>query len=137
MNVYETITILDASLGDDTVEASIKRIKDLIVADGGEVLKVDPWGRRKLSYAINKHSRGYYVLFLFKAPSATIKKLEGLFKVFDPVIKFIVVKLEKKQRDHALKAIADAAAAAAAAAATPAPAPAAPAAAPETPAATV
>jgi small subunit ribosomal protein S6 len=74
VTVYETIAIIDASLPDETIEASVERIKDIITGDGGEVLKVDPWGKRKLAYEIKKHARGYYVLILFKAPASTTKK---------------------------------------------------------------
>ena len=99
MNTYENIVIFNPSLSDEEIEAATTRIKDLIAADQGEILKVDPWGRRKLAYEINKQSRGFYTLFLFKAPSTVVKKLEELYKVFDPVFKYMVVKLEKKQRD--------------------------------------
>jgi small subunit ribosomal protein S6 len=126
VTVYETIAILDASLPDETIEASVERIKDIITGDGGEVLKVDPWGKRKLAYEIKKHARGYYVLILFKAPASTTKKLEEFFRVHDPVFRYMHVKLEKKQREAALRALAEAEAAAKAAEAdtTPAEAPA-------------
>jgi len=108
MNIYESIIIFDSSLSDEAHEAAITRIKSLITDSGGEVLKVDNWGRRKLAYAINKHSKGIYTLLLFKCPSSTIKQLEGFYKVFDPVIKYMVIKLEKKQRDAALASLAPA-----------------------------
>lgn len=105
MNVYECIVILDAELADEAIEASLNKIRDLIAAEGGEVLKTDPWGRRKMAYEINKRQRGYYVLLLFRAPAAAVKKLEGLFKVTDTVVKFMVIKLEKKMREAALKSL--------------------------------
>lgn len=107
MNIYETIIIFDASLTDEATESSIQRVKDLITAEGGEVLKTDPWGRRRMTYEINKHQRGYYVLFLFKAPPATIKKMEDFFKVHDPVVKTMTVRLEKKQREAALRSLVE------------------------------
>jgi small subunit ribosomal protein S6 len=125
MNVYETIVVFDANLSDDSTAEAIEKVKGAIASGGGEVHKVEPWGRRKLAYEINKHARGYYALFLYSAPSALNKSLEGLFKVFDPVIKYMIVRLEKKQREHALAALA-----APAAPAAPAAAPAAPQAAP-------
>ncbi|MDP2167043.1 MAG: 30S ribosomal protein S6 [Thermodesulfovibrionales bacterium] len=106
MNVYENIVIFDASLSDEAIESAAEKIKDLITGSGGEILKVDAWGRRKLSYEINKQSKGFYALFLFRAPSPVIKKLEELYKVFDPVIKFIVIKLEKKQEKAAIASLA-------------------------------
>ncbi|MEC4676232.1 MAG: 30S ribosomal protein S6 [Nitrospirota bacterium] len=117
MDIYENIVILNAELPDEEINTAISRISDVVVKAGGEILKTDLWGRKKLAYEINKHSKGYYVLLIFKTPPATIKKLEELYKVFDPVIKFMVVKLGPKQikRLESVQAAAEAAAAEAAA----------------------
>jgi small subunit ribosomal protein S6 len=106
MNIYENFVILNASLSDEEITAAVSRIKDLVVNAGGEVIRADHWGRRKLSYEIKKQTKGFYVLFVYKAPAATIKKLEELYKVFDPVIKFMVIKLGPKQVKHLEKALA-------------------------------
>lgn len=98
MNLYEKIIILDANLEDPAADEVIQKIIDVIVKQGGEVLKTDKWGRRKLAYELNKHSKGNYVLLLFKAPPAAIAELERFCKVTDAVIKFMVVKLTKKKQ---------------------------------------
>ncbi|MBA3060323.1 MAG: 30S ribosomal protein S6 [Nitrospirota bacterium] len=103
MNIYENIVILNASLGDEEIETASGKIKDLITNSGGEILKTDVWGRRKLAYEIKKQKKGFYLLLVFKSPSAAIKKLEDYYKVFDPVVKYMVIKLEKKQAETALK----------------------------------
>jgi small subunit ribosomal protein S6 len=97
MNVYENMIILNAAITDEEADAAVGRIKDLITGQGGEVLKVDVWGRRKLAYEIKKQKKGLYVLIFYKAPAATIKKLEEFFKVFDSVLKYIVFRLGRKQ----------------------------------------
>ncbi len=97
MNIYENIIIMNAAISDEEVEAAVTKIKDLVTGQGGEVLKVDVWGRRKLAYDINKQKKGLYVLLIYKTPAATVKKLEDFYKVFDVVLKYMVVKLEKKQ----------------------------------------
>jgi len=106
MNIYENIVILNASLSDEEIETASGKIKDLITNSGGEILKTDVWGRRKLAYEIKKQKKGFYLLLVFKSPSAAIKKLEGYYKVFDPVVKYMVIKLEKKQAEAALKSTA-------------------------------
>ncbi len=103
MNIYENIVILNASLGDEEIETASGKIKDLITNSGGEILKTDVWGRRKLAYEIKKQKKGFYLFLVFKSPSAAIKKLEDYYKVFDPVVKYMVIKLEKKQAEAALK----------------------------------
>lgn len=122
MNLYECITILDAGLNDETINEAIEKIQGIITKGGGEILKTDKWGRRKLAYEINHHSRGFYVLFLYRAPSDVNRKIEDTFKVFDPVIKFMLMRLDKKQASGTLKALEAEKKAKAAAAAAPAPA---------------
>ncbi|MFZ6017617.1 MAG: 30S ribosomal protein S6 [Nitrospirota bacterium] len=97
MNIYENIVILNASLTDEEIESSIAKIKDLITNSGGEVLKIDNWGRKKLAYEIKKQKKGFYVLLIYKTPTSTIKRLEEFYKVFDHVIKYMIIKLSMKQ----------------------------------------
>ena len=116
MNIYENIIILNASLTDEETEASTKKIKDLITNSGGEILKADVWGRRKLANELKKQKKGFYVFLVFRSASSLIRKLEDYYKVFDPVIKYMVIKLEKKQSAHVLESLSQAEAAAKAAA---------------------
>jgi small subunit ribosomal protein S6 len=97
MNIYENIIIMNAAISDEEAEAAVTKIKDLVTGQGGEVLKVEAWGRRKLAYEIKKQKKGLYVLLIYKTPAATVKKLEDFYKVSDSVLKYMVVKLEKKQ----------------------------------------
>lgn len=123
MNYYENIVILDDTLPEEDLRAAIEKIKGVMQDAGGQIVKTDEWGMRKLAYELNKHKRGFYVLYNLKAPATAIQKLEEFYRIYDPVMKHMVIKLEKKQT-RALEASIQAAAAAAA------PAPAAPAAAP-------
>ena len=103
MNYYEKVIILDADLDDSAVDETVGKIKDLIVKQGGEILKTDKWGRRKLAYELNKHQKGNYILLLFKTPPATIGHLEKHCRLVDTIIKFMIVKLIKpKQIEAAL-----------------------------------
>lgn len=97
MNWYESMVILNSTLNDEEIKSAVDKVSDLITNSGGEVYKADNWGRRKLAYELNKQKMGVYIFYLFRAPSATVGKLEGYFKVFDPVIKFMVIKLGRKQ----------------------------------------
>lgn len=121
MNVYENIVIFNAALSEEALEAANKKVKDLIIAGGGEILKTDLWGRRKLGYEINKHKQGHFILYLFRSPSTAVRPLEDLYKIFEPVIKYMIIKLEKKQREAAVAAVNKENAAREAAAAAPKP----------------
>ncbi|MCL5063163.1 MAG: 30S ribosomal protein S6 [Nitrospirae bacterium] len=97
MNIYENVVILNPSLNEEEMKSAVDKITDLIKNSGGDVLKIDNWGKKKLAYELNKQRMGVYVIFLFKSPAPVVKKIEDYFKVFDPVLKFMVVKLGKKQ----------------------------------------
>ncbi len=97
MNIYENIVILNASPSDEEIESAAKKIKDLITNSGGEILKMDVWGRRKLANEIKKQRKGFYILFVIRSAPSLIRRLEDYYKVFDPVIKYMVIKLGKKQ----------------------------------------
>lgn len=107
MNIYETAVIINPNLSEEETRSAIEKINNLIKSNGGEVLKVDNWGKRKLAYELNKHKVGFYSFLLFKAPSELIKKLEAYFKVFDVVIKYMVIKLTKHQISALPKGLVD------------------------------
>lgn len=108
MNIYENIVILNASLSDEDLETATGKIKDLIAKSGGEMLKIDVWGRKKLADEIKKHKKGFYILFVFRADPSLIKKVEDYYKVFDPVIKYMIIRLEKKQAAHVINVLSQA-----------------------------
>ena len=97
MNFYENIVILDPNLDEKATEEAIERVKNIIVKKGGDVFRSENWGHRKLAYDIKKHKKGTYVLILFKAPPSTIAELEKFYKVFDLALKFMVIKLGRKE----------------------------------------
>jgi small subunit ribosomal protein S6 len=107
MNTYENIVILNASLSDEEIETATGKIKDLITNAGGEILKADVWGRRKLAYEVRKHKKGFYLLLLFRSDPSLISKLEDYYKVYDPVIKFMVIKPDKKMLKSVVPAKAE------------------------------
>ncbi len=110
MHYYEQITIIDPNLDDTAIEATVQRIKDVIIKQGGEIIKAENWGRRKLAYELNKYQKGCYIFLLFKSPPSTIVELEKLGKVVDAIIKFMVVRLIKKKQIEAIIASASRAA---------------------------
>src|SRR5574341_2287203 len=98
MPIYESIFIINANLPDDETNAVIKKMQDVVAKQGGEMLKLEDWGKKKLAYEINKHKRGHYAFFQFKAGPTAVSELERTYKLTDSVIKFLTVKLEKELR---------------------------------------
>lgn len=98
MNRYELTYIIDTALEETARKELIEKVSALIAANGGEVEKVDEtWGKRRLAYAINYKTEGWYVLVTFKAPAELPRELERNLEIYDSVIRYLVVKiLEKK-----------------------------------------
>lgn len=104
MNLYEKIMILNPGLDTKAVEETVEKVKEKITKQGGEILKSENWGTRKLAYELNKQDKGIYILLLFKSPPSTILELERFCKVTDTIIKFMVVRLQKKKQIEAVMA---------------------------------
>ena len=102
MNYYEKVMILNPDLDDSSAEEIVGKIKDIITKQGGEIIKVDNWGRRKLAYELNKQQKGNYVLLHFRAPSTTVLEIEKYCKLIDTILKFMVLKITKKKQIDAI-----------------------------------
>ncbi|MEJ5226614.1 30S ribosomal protein S6 [Thermodesulfovibrio sp.] len=96
-NFYEKVVLLQPALSEEEVQEAIQKISTLIKENSGEILKVENWGKKKLAYKLNKQNMGYYVFFIFKSPSAAIRKFEEFYRVYDPVFKFMIIRLTKQQ----------------------------------------
>lgn len=100
---YETLFIIHPDRVEEK-DAVLEKLAEIIKADGGEILKTDEWGLRKLAYPIEKKKQGYYILMEFAAPAETPLKLEQFYRIDERVVRFIVVKLEEKYEPEAIAA---------------------------------
>ena len=94
MNQYEVMYIIDATLEDSARVELIERFSELVKKNGGEIDRVDEWGKRRLAYAIQYKTEGYYVLMYIAAPSELPKELERNFQINDNVLRYLVVRYE-------------------------------------------
>ena len=97
MNKYEVVYIIDPAVEEEARKALIARFNDLIANNGGTVEKVEEWGKRRLAYAIDYKTEGYYVLVNFQAEAELPKELERNLQISDSVIRYQVIKqIERK-----------------------------------------
>ena len=94
MNQYEVMYVIDSALEDGARVELIHRFSELVKKNGGEVDRVDEWGKRRLAYAINYKTEGYYVLMYIKAPSELPRELERNLQIADSVLRYLVVRYE-------------------------------------------
>ena len=98
MNRYELTYIIDTAMEETARKELIEKVSALIAANGGEVEKVDEtWGKRRLAYAINYKTEGWYVLVTMKAPAELPRELERNLQINENVLRYLVVKLEEKR----------------------------------------
>jgi small subunit ribosomal protein S6 len=117
MRRYETVWVINADLPDEEVKAAIDKFSRIINAQGGLLVGLDDWGRRKLAYKVKGTARGYYVVADFAGLPATVKELERNYRIDDRIIRYHTTKKSDKVDLEALKAEAAARAQAVAAAA--------------------
>ena len=91
MRKYEIMLILPAEADDQAVSAVVERIKSVIDGSGGEVSKVDSWGRRRLAFEIDKQTEGFYVVAEMSADPASIRELDRVLSLADDVVRFKVL----------------------------------------------
>lgn len=98
MNRYEMIYIIDTGLEEAARKELIEKVSGLITANGGEIEKVDEtWGKRRLAYAIDYKTEGWYVLVTFQAPAELPRELERNLQINENVLRYLVVKLVEKR----------------------------------------
>jgi small subunit ribosomal protein S6 len=83
---------------DDRIAAIIDRTTRQLAADGGQIIKVAPWGRRRLAYPIARHREGSYHIIVFEAPTTSIAELERGLLITEEVLRHLVVRQERPAR---------------------------------------
>ena len=103
MNHYETVFILTPVLSDEQMKETVAKFTKLLADKGAEIVNEEIWGLKKMAYAIEKKSTGFYNLLEFKAEPSVIKTLETGFRRDEKVIRFMTVKLDKYAVEYAEK----------------------------------
>ena len=94
MNKYETMYIINSAVEDEARQQLIERFSGIITAGGGNVEKIDDWGKRKLAYEIQDMTDGHYILMHFESNPELPKELERNFKINEKVMRFLVIRKE-------------------------------------------
>jgi small subunit ribosomal protein S6 len=98
MRRYELMLVLRPDVADDRSQAVIDRTTRQIVASGGQIVKVAPWGRRRLAYPIQRHREGSYHIVLFDAPGEAVTELERGLLITEEVLRHLVTRVERPAR---------------------------------------
>ena len=91
---YETIFVVDLTLGEDGVKGLVEKFTSLIAANA-ETESVNEWGVRKLAYPIEDMNKAYYVLVRFKSEHAFPAELTRIFNITDGILRSFVLACEE------------------------------------------
>ena len=97
MNKYELVYIIAPDVDEEGRKALHERVNDLIVRDGGEVTKVEDWGKRRLAYAIDYKTEGWYCLVNFNGDGEMPREIERNLGIIDQVIRYQVIRVLEKR----------------------------------------
>jgi small subunit ribosomal protein S6 len=89
---YELMLVLRPDAPDERASAVIDRTTRYVVAEGGQIVKVAPWGRRRLAYPIERYREGSYHIIVFESPAEAIAELERSLQITEDVLRYLVVR---------------------------------------------
>jgi len=95
MRRYELMLVLRPDVADDRAQAVIDRTTRQISAGGGQIVKVAPWGRRRLAYQIDRYREGSYHIVLFESPAEAIVEIERSLLITEEVLRHLVTRVER------------------------------------------
>ena len=87
---YEAMVVFSTKAGDEAVAELVAKLKDMIEANG-TLAEVDEWGKRKLAYAINYETEGYYVIYTFESKPDFPAEFDRVLNITDGVLRSLVI----------------------------------------------
>ncbi|MDO4937617.1 MAG: 30S ribosomal protein S6 [Sutterellaceae bacterium] len=96
MRHYELCVIVHPDQSEQ-VPSMIERYKNLVLEQGGQIHRIEDWGRRQLAYPIQKLVKAHYVLLNIECTDATLAEIENGFRFNDAILRHLVVKTKKAE----------------------------------------
>ena len=101
---YEFTFVTKADLPETEKAKVLTGYEDILKRNGGEILKREDWGMKKLAYPIKKNFKGHYVFYDFASLPENIAECERLLRIDDNVLRHLVVKTHDRVDIEARKA---------------------------------
>ena len=98
MRRYELMMVLRADLPEDRMQSTLERVIRAVAGSGGQIVKVSPWGRRRLAYEIDHQRDGSYHIVVFEADPPFVQELERSLLISEEVLRYLITRLERPAR---------------------------------------
>lgn len=93
MRHYEIVFIVHPDQSEQ-VPAMVERYKTLVTSQGGQLHRLEDWGRRQLAYPIQKLHKAHYVLMNIECSGETLTELEHGFKFNDAILRHLTIRMK-------------------------------------------
>lgn len=94
--LYEAVFVIKSSVPHDALKGALQNIQDLIPKEGGKIVKVFEWGKRKLAYPIQKHEEAFYLVLYFELDPLKIARILSVYKLNDQILRSLILKVDGK-----------------------------------------
>ena len=91
---YELIYIIRPDLDEESLDAVVEQVAQILANLGGDVTVTDPWGKRRLAYPIRRHRDGHYMRIEMQFPKDSLRELERSLRLTEPVLRHLVVRMD-------------------------------------------
>jgi small subunit ribosomal protein S6 len=91
MRHYEIVFLVHPDQSEQ-VPAMVERYTSTVKASGGQVHRLEDWGRRQLAYSINKIHKAHYVLMNIEASETVLEELTTNFRYNDAILRSLVIR---------------------------------------------
>ena len=102
MRSYQSVLILKPDIDESRADEAFEKIGEFIKSNGGACLKIEKWGKKRLAYRIKKNRFGIYLNIYHTLDSAKTTDLESKYRLFDLIIKFMLLRLTDGELERAL-----------------------------------
>jgi small subunit ribosomal protein S6 len=102
---YETIFITHPELSEEELSELQQKVNSILASYKGDLIKLDDWGTKKLTYEIRKNSRGHFFMMDYLAGADLVRELERNLRLNDRVLRFQTVRTGDQVSPEALKAL--------------------------------
>ena len=94
---YQSVLILKPDLDETQIDQAVGKVTSFLEKNDGSCLKVEKWGKKRLAYKIKKSRFGYYLNLYHTCDSVKVSSLELEYKLYDLILKFLVIRLDDKE----------------------------------------
>lgn len=105
---YELGFILNPEVSEDAIRTLVGRIEQIVANYGGQIFKINHWGRRRLAYPIDHHRDGYYIFIDMVLTPETVAEIERTLRVTETVFRYMMKRRDPKtvQKEREARAVA-------------------------------